>query len=69
MERVQKQFIINDLEKKMVLIVGPRQAGKTWLAQEVAKEFEDSVYLNYDQIEDRKLSASNRGCPQQSYLF
>lgn len=55
MERVQKKTIIKDLEKKMVLLVGPRQCGKTWLAKDLAKEFSNSVYLNYDQPMDKKI--------------
>ena len=55
MERIQKKMILKDLEKKMVLIVGPRQAGKTWLAKAIAKEFSNSMYLNYDQSLDREI--------------
>lgn len=55
MRRVQKQIILNDLDKKMVLLVGPRQCGKTWLAKDIAKEFTSSVYLNYDQPIDQKI--------------
>jgi uncharacterized protein len=55
MERFQKKAIIRDLEKKMVLLAGPRQAGKTTLAQEIAKNYQSSVYLTYDHIEDRKI--------------
>lgn len=55
MERAQKQTILKDLEKKLVLLVGPRQCGKTWLAKDIAKEFRNSVYLNYDQPIDRKI--------------
>lgn len=55
MKRLQKTAILKDLEKKMVLIVGPRQSGKTWLAQDIGKSYQHSVYLNYDSIEDRKI--------------
>ncbi len=54
MERVQTEAILADLNKKMVLIVGPRQAGKTWLAKRVAEHFERPVYLNYDNIMHRE---------------
>lgn len=55
MKRLQKAWILKDLEKKMVLLVGPRQTGKTWLAKNIAKEFPNSVYLNYDQKLDRDI--------------
>lgn len=54
MIRVQKDKIIADLNKKIALLVGPRQAGKTWLAKNIAKSFSKSLYLNYDDIKDRK---------------
>lgn len=47
MERVQKQSIINVLKRKMVLIAGPRQAGKTTLAKAIGKEFTSSLYLSF----------------------
>ena len=55
MERIQKSRIIKDLKKKMVLLVGPRQSGKTYLAKDIAKSYSNSVYLNYDQITDRQM--------------
>jgi uncharacterized protein len=55
MERIQKKHILQDLEKKIVLLVGPRQTGKTWFAKDIAKQFPDSIYLNYDQLADRKI--------------
>lgn len=54
MNRVQKQAIIKDLEKKMVFIVGPRQSGKTWLAKDIAQDVEHSIYLNYDNTTHRQ---------------
>jgi len=55
MRRLQKEAILKDLRKKIVLITGPRQVGKTWLAKEIAKDSEGSVYLNYDSFEDRSV--------------
>lgn len=55
MERLQKQAILHDLSKKMVFLVGPRQAGKTTLAKDIAKEFSSPVYLTYDRAEDRDI--------------
>lgn len=55
MRRVQYSYILKDLSKKMVFLVGPRQAGKTWLAKEIAKSFKHPVYLNYDRREDRTI--------------
>lgn len=55
MERIQKNAILQDLDKKMVFLAGPRQSGKTTLSKEIAKLFKAPVYLNYDRLEDRKL--------------
>ncbi|MBR88667.1 MAG: hypothetical protein CMK38_06965 [Porticoccaceae bacterium] len=55
MNRFQKNKILDDLQKKIVILVGPRQAGKTWLSHEIAKEFKSSVYLNYDNIKHQKI--------------
>ena len=55
MLRAQQQFITQDLAQKMVFLTGTRQVGKTYLAQEIAKGFQKSVYLNYDYFEDQRL--------------
>lgn len=69
MERVQKKLILRDLHKKMVLLSGPRQAGKTTLAREVAKEFGSSVYLTYDHMEDRKMIREESWLPSVELII
>lgn len=49
--------VIKDLEKKMVFIGGPRQAGKTTCARMICDKFgNDSqvCYMNWDVLEDRE---------------
>lgn len=55
MKRAQTEQIKADLLKKMVILVGPRQAGKTYLAMNIAKSYDRSVYLNYDSLPDREI--------------
>lgn len=47
-------FIKKDLEKKLVLISGPRQVGKTWLSKSLFPS-NHYVYLNFDRNADRKV--------------
>jgi predicted AAA+ superfamily ATPase len=69
MIRVQKDIIVKDLEKKIVLLVGPRQCGKTWLAKDIARSFQKSLYLNYDQINDRKIIQDQSWLPSTDLLI
>lgn len=69
MERAQKQAIIRDLNKKMVLLAGPRQAGKTTLAKAVAEEFNSSLYLSYDRLADRKIIYEESWLPSVELLI
>ncbi|MCD6293238.1 MAG: ATP-binding protein [Deltaproteobacteria bacterium] len=50
MERTLTENIRTDLRKKIVLLSGPRQTGKTTLAKMVAPAFD---YFNYDSAEHR----------------
>ena len=69
MERVQTAAIIEDLNKKMVILVGPRQAGKTWLAKHIARQFSSALYLNYDQMSDRKVIEGQNWLPSTELLI
>lgn len=52
-----------DLQKKMVFISGPRQCGKTTLAQKIMddlkQDHEIAHYLNWDNNQDREPSLEN----------
>jgi predicted AAA+ superfamily ATPase len=69
MERYQKKAILHDLQKKMVLLAGPRQAGKTTLAKAIAKEFASSAYLSYDSSIDRKIILKEAWLPSTELLI
>jgi AAA domain len=49
----------DDLQKKMVLLAGPRQCGKTTLAKSLLNS--RGEYLNWDITKDRNRSAAS-GC-------
>ncbi len=55
MKRKIYNKILEDLLKKMVFIVGPRQVGKTWLAKEIMKEYKNPLYLNFDNSDHREI--------------
>ncbi|MBU4395364.1 MAG: AAA family ATPase, partial [Proteobacteria bacterium] len=44
-----------DLGKKMVLLTGPRQVGKTTLAKEMMAIFQHPQYLNWDVAPDHRM--------------
>jgi hypothetical protein len=68
MKRFQLELISRDLEKKMVLITGPRQVGKTWLANEAIRDKNKTLYLNYDSFDDREIIENRSWLPDTSYL-
>jgi hypothetical protein len=68
-ERIQKDLILKDLKKKMAFLTGPRQVGKTWLAQKIAGLFPKSIYLNYDSLEDRKIIQTESWLEDTSLLI
>jgi len=47
-------YIESDLDKRMVFLGGPRQVGKTTLAQIISKIYKRPVYLNWDNRHHKK---------------
>ncbi len=62
-------YIQSDLAKKMVFLAGPRQVGKTTLAQAlITKLFGSFVYFNWDNWEDRRVIL-NQEWPETELLI
>lgn len=69
MRRIQIAAVQKDLTHKMVLIAGPRQVGKTFMSKQIAKTYKAPVYLNYDQVEDRKIMLEQAWLPTTDLLI
>lgn len=69
LHRQQKAAILRDLEKKIVLLAGPRQAGKTWLAKDIGNQFSHTLYLNYDDQEHRGIIREKGWLPNVELLI
>ena len=50
MKRYLEKYIQEDLDKKIILLTGPRQTGKTTLSKMLKKDFD---YFNFDNMDDR----------------
>ena len=55
MKRYIDDRVKADLKKKLVILTGSRQVGKTTLSQQLVSAKAGSVYLNYDVAEDRSV--------------
>ena len=55
MKRYLTDILGSDLDKKMVLLTGPRQVGKTTLAKELTLTYKKPLYLNWDVPDDRRM--------------
>jgi len=65
MDRYIKKFVKPDLNKKIVLLTGARQCGKTTLAKQLYSQYD---YLNYDSAEDR-LAMKKKSWDRQKPLI
>lgn len=64
-ERSIRKFALKDLEKKIVLISGPRQVGKTYLSKSLSSDY---LYLNYDNF-DSQREIAERSWPRNKDLI
>ena len=55
MNRYLLDQIATDLRRKMVLLTGPRQVGKTTLCRQIMTGFPPAQYLNWDVLGDRNI--------------
>jgi len=55
MKRYLDDLVAADLQRKMVLLTGPRQVGKTTLCRQMMARFASAQYLNWDVAADRTI--------------
>lgn len=60
MKRYLHEPVLKDLAKKMVILTGPRQVGKTYLAKELMAAFKKPQYLNYDALDNARVIQSRQ---------
>ena len=68
MKRYLSGNIRSDLKKKMVLLTGPRQVGKTTLAKDLMTGYQRPQYLNWDVSDDRRLLLDQSWSPRADIL-
>jgi predicted AAA+ superfamily ATPase len=65
--RYLAKYILNDLEKKMVFLTGPRQSGKTTLVLDLMKNL-PGIYLNWDDPDQKKLILKREWSDEEKYV-
>lgn len=68
MKRYLSPEIASDLGKKMVMLTGPRQVGKTTLAKDLMAAFHRPLYLNWDALDHRRIFLAQSWSPRADFL-
>lgn len=68
MRRYLDDLVAADLQRKMVLLTGPRQVGKTTLCRHLMAGFPQTQYLNWDVAPDRAILQRQSWNPKVSLL-
>jgi len=68
MKRYLDDLVATDLERKMVLLTGPRQVGKTTLCRQLMQRFPPAQYLNWDVAADRAILQRQSWSPRGRLL-
>ena len=55
MKRYLDELVLADLRRKLVVLTGPRQVGKTTLARQLMQNLQPAHYLNWDVTGDRAV--------------
>jgi uncharacterized protein len=68
MKRYLHDRILADLPRKLVLLTGARQVGKTTLSHQVMEHFDPAQYLNWDIPADRAILTRQSWSPRSKLL-
>lgn len=68
MKRYLDDLVAADLRRKMVLVTGPRQVGKTTLCRHLMERFRPAQYLNWDVAADRAILRRQSWNPRANLL-
>jgi len=68
MKRYLDDLIAKDLTRKLVLVTGPRQVGKTTLCRQFMERFSPAQYLNWDVPADRAILQRQSWLPANRLL-
>jgi predicted AAA+ superfamily ATPase len=68
MKRYLDDTAATDLQRKMVLITGPRQVGKTTLCRHLMQKIQPAQYLNWDVAPDRTILQRQTWSPDTRLL-